>query len=789
MEKLSIKTPVDPQTGLSEAQAASEPKNTVTKKHGQTVQDIIRSNVFTFFNLVNVILAGLVIATGSYKNMMFMIIVVLNILIGIIQEIRSKKVLDKLAFLHQDHAKVIRQSRELSLPLDEIVLNDILILESGNEIPCDGVLVQGTVLVNESPLTGESDAVDKKTGDSLYSGCFVTAGRCRMQVVSVGDQTWAQKIMQEAGKVKQYPSQLRDSLKKIIQFSSMILFPMGALLFLKSFFVEHMFWKEAVLSSVAAMVGMIPEGLIILTSVALALASMKLARKKVLVQELYCIETLARVDVLCLDKTGTITKGTMKVNDLVVWDEKTDAPAAAGAEAEKQLQQTLSNVYGSLEDDNATAKALREYVQNIPPTQKATRVFPFSSASKCAGAVFEDRTLLIGAYSFVFDREDPRVLSVISDYAGQGLRVLCLAEGPAMDRLQKGDYRLLGLVVIEDVIRPDAPEILSYFKKQGVDIKIISGDNPQTVASIARRAGVEGKWLDMGSVSQEEIPQAVQEYSIFGRVTPQQKKEMVLALKGQGKTVAMTGDGVNDVMALKEADCSIAMGTGTQAARSVASLILLEDQFSALPSILGQGRQVINNIQRTASLFLVKTLFSFGLSLLTLFILPAYPFEPVQLTLISGMGTGIPSFVLTLEPNQNKITGRFLISVLSRAFPGAVSMITIVLLLRICSLFVPMDHNTFSALCTILAGINALWILYFVCVPFTLMRRCLLICMCLFFAGALILFPDLFGMVMPNLEQWCIVGVIGVCIPFWLRKLQSFNWQGLLSRWKFLQTD
>lgn len=788
MEKLTIQTPVNLQTGLDSAQVQQEPRNVVTIRHGQTVGQIIRNNIFTFFNLVNVILAGLVIATGSYKNMMFMGVVTLNILIGIIQQIRSKRVLDQLAFLHQDHASVVRSGQTLSIPLDQIVLNDILILESGNEIPCDGVVVQGSVLVNESPLTGESDSVDKHQGDSLYSGCYVTAGKCRMQVVRVGDETYTQKIMKEAGRVRRYPSQLRDSLNRIIQFSSVILFPLGALLFAKAFFIKHIAWQEAVLSAVAAMVGMIPEGLIILTSVALALASMKLARQKVLVQELYCIETLARVDMLCLDKTGTITEGTMKVDSVLVWSNE-DVPAAhPSAEQEMALKQVIANVYHTLEDDNPTAKAMREFVSTIPANEKAVKVFPFSSVNKCAGAVFSQETILIGAYSFVFEKEDPRVLSVISDYASKGLRVLCVAKGPVMETLQKGDYQLLGLLVIQDVIRPDASKILSYFKKQDVQIRIISGDNPQTVAAIAKRVGVDGKWIDMASVSDDQIPEAVAQGTIFGRVTPEQKKLMVLALKKQGHTVAMTGDGVNDVMALKEADCSIAMGTGTQAARSVSSLVLLEDQFSALPSILNQGRQVINNIQRTASLFLVKTLFSVGLSLLTLFFLSAYPFEPIQLTLISGIGTGIPSFVLTLEPNQERITGHFLPNVLGNALPGALSMILIVIVLRIYNLFFPMDHDTFSALCTILAGINSLWILYGVCQPLTIMRCWLLGSMCVFFAGALVLFPGIFGMIMPNLGQWIFIVLATLCIPFVQRYLKSFGWQKMLMKWKFLQT-
>lgn len=773
MEPIILKEHTSLSEGLTDGQAAQRKANSQVMRPSKTIPVIIFQHIFTYFNIINFILFGLVLFTGSLQNTLFMGIVLSNLIIGLVQEIRSKRVLDKLALLHQQKYAVLRNGQWVTLDMDKIVQGDILRVEAGMQIPCDGVIVKGECQVNESLLTGESDALDKKPDDSVYAGCYLVSGRMEMQAVLVGQDSYMASILDETRKERRYPSQLRDSLNSIITFCSWIIFPAGLLLFARLFWVNHQPLNGAILSTVASMVGMIPEGLIILTSIALASASLKLAKIEVLVQELYCIENLARVDTLCLDKTGTITSGSMKVVRLIPAQEIT----------EEQCKEDLATLYSALEDDNVTARAIRKWTDTKAASLQAQRLFPFSSSAKCSGAVIENRTLIAGAYSFVFSKEDPQVLAQISELAKQGMRVLVLAQAPVLDKLEKGDWTLLGLVVIEDEIRPDAPEILSYFKKQDVDLKVISGDNPETVEAIARRAGLKGKSIDMSRVSDAQIAQAVEECTIFGRVTPFQKKLMVEALQQQGHTVAMTGDGVNDVMALRQADCSIAMGSGSQAARSVASLVLLEDQFSALPDVVIQGRRVINNIQRTASLFLVKTLFSFGLTLLTIFWMQIYPFVPIQLTLTSFISTGFPGFVLTFEKNSDRVRGNFLVSVLSRAVPGALALICSIsaaYVVHLCGWF-GMDDSAYRTVCTILAGLNGLGVLYTVCRPLSPLRTLLLCSMGFIFAGALILLGGLFMTVELNWLQLLIAAAL--CAMDWvlLWAAGQADWHKLLG--------
>lgn len=772
MEALKIEVPTSIENGLTQEQAAHAIKNEIEQKTTKSYKSIFLEHIFTFFNILNFVLAALVIYTGSWRNLLFMGTVLCNMVIGLVQEIRAKQTLDKLSLLHQDQTEAIRDGKTEKIPIDRIALNDILVLYPGDEVPCDVVVVKGSCQANESMLTGESDAIDKQIGDSLYSGSFITAGKVWVQAVRVGTSTYAASVLHTAKRNKRYPSQLRDALNMIIKICTIILIPAGILLFIRSFFISHYTLNDSIISCTAAMIGMIPEGLVILTSIALAVSSMKLAKEKVLVQELYCIETLARVDVLCLDKTGTITQGTMRV----------DTVEPLHDESIREIGQILADFYASSEDDNVTAQAIREYVAEIVPRHKSSQVFPFSSTEKCSGAVFGDTTWLIGAAGFILDHVPEEVESRIQSYARQGIRVLLLARAPRMEKLQKGNYEPVALIGIQDVMRPNVHQTLSYFEKQDVQIKIISGDMPETVAAIAARAGIQGKWIDMSAVHDGDLQQIVDTYTIFGRVTPEQKKDMILALKAQGHTVAMTGDGVNDVMALKEADCSIAMGSGTQAARSIASLVLLENQFNAMPSILLEGRRVINNIQRTASLFLVKTLFSFGISLLTVFWLSIYPFEPIQLTLISSLGVGIPAFILTLEPNYDRVSGSFLANVLGRAIPGALSVITAVIVTKLLQPLLQADGLAFSSICTWLAGMNSLWVLYMICNPMTRLRQILLITMTAGFLGAIVFLPQVFYMTRPDWLQLLYIAVMGTAIPYYLRFLRRANWPGILER-------
>ena len=728
-------------------------KNTVEAIISKSYREIIQQHVFTLFNGINVILAIFVFFTGSYRNMLFMITVILNMLIGLFQEIRSKHMLDKLSLLNQAKIHVLKDNQEVEVYIQDVEEKDILVLHAGDEICCDGHILSGNIECNESMLTGESDAIYKKENDTLLSGSFVVSGKCYMMADKVGQDTYSYSILKHAKRFKRYPSQLRDSIDTIIKWCTYILIPLGCALFIKQLIKTN--YTTATLNTVAAVVGMIPEGLVFLTSVALAISSFKLAKQDVLVQELYCIEILARTDTLCLDKTGTLTQGKLSV---------------CHVEALEKVDGIIGDMMQALPDDNATAVALRTYF-NKQNHNKVISFVPFSSQRKYSSVTFEDGEYKLGAYSYIAKNKSIRVEKQIEEYTKQAMRVVVL---------MKNDF-VLAYICLRDELRPDAKDTLNFFKKQGVDIKLISGDDPKTVQALAKKAGFESESIDMSCV--QDVESVVDSYSIFGRVTPEQKKELVLALKKRNKTVAMTGDGVNDVMALKEADCSIAMGSGSQACKSVASLVLLENQMNALPVILYQGRCVINNIQRTASLFLVKTLFSIGLSLLTLVCLKNYPFKPIQLTLISALATGIPSFILTLEPNGSIVKGDFLKNVFSKAIPGAVCVILSVIGVSIVGHFVPVSSSQYSTMCTILAGVNALVVLIRVCVPMTTLRKILVIVMCSIFLCAMVLFKHFFYIV--NLTWYQVVYVvINIClipyilnvVSFWVKyKIRNFK--------------
>lgn len=728
-------------------------KNTVEPIISKSYREIIQQHVFTLFNGINVILAIFVFFTGSYRNMLFMITVILNMLIGLFQEIRSKHMLDKLSLLNQSKIHILKDNQEVEVYIQDVEEKDILVLHAGDEICCDGHILSGNIECNESMLTGESDAIYKKENDTLLSGSFVVSGKCYMMANKVGQDTYSYSILKHAKRFKRYPSQLRDSIDTIIKWCTYILIPLGCTLFIKQLIKTN--YTTATLNTVAAVVGMIPEGLVFLTSVALAISSFKLAKQDVLVQELYCIETLARTDTLCLDKTGTLTQGKLSV---------------CHVEALEKVDGIIGDMMQALPDDNATAVALRTYF-NKQNHNKVISFVPFSSQRKYSSVTFEDGEYKLGAYSYIAKNKSIRVEKQIEEYTKQAMRVVVL---------MKNDF-VLAYICLRDELRSDAKDTLNFFKKQGVDIKLISGDDPKTVQALAKKAGFESESIDMSCV--QDVESVVDSYSIFGRVTPEQKKELVLALKKRNKTVAMTGDGVNDVMALKEADCSIAMGSGSQACKNVASLVLLENQMNALPVILYQGRCVINNIQRTASLFLVKTLFSIGLSLLTLVCLKNYPFKPIQLTLISALATGIPSFILTLEPNGSIVKGDFLKNVFSKAIPGAVCVILSVIGVSIVGHFVPVSSSQYSTMCTILAGVNALVVLIRVCVPMTILRKILVIVMCSIFLCAMVLFKHFFYIV--NLTWYQVVYVvINIClipyilnvVSFWVKhKIRNFK--------------
>ncbi len=774
MKPLELLTPTSLKTGLTSDQVKQAPRNHIDSNPQKTIGQMAFEEFFSFFNIVNYILAAIVLYTGSYRNLLFMIIVLSNTVIGLYQKIHSRRILNKLALLHAHKYQVLRNGRWEAVESDDICQGDIIRLSAGVQIPCDGVIRQGECQVNESPLTGESDALDRIEGGSLYGGCFIVSGTCLMQAVEVGSAQYMATIIKEARREKQYPSQLRDVLNSIIKFCTIILFPAGILLFCKLFFYSGVELNTALLNTTASMVGMIPEGLIILTSTALATAAVKMARKAVLIHELYCIENLARVDTLCLDKTGTITSGKMNVVKYI----------PLNGQSEEQMKQDLANVFGSLEDDNMTAQAIRRSLYPLLPTEKSTVRFPFSSTWKSSGAVFGDTTLIVGAYSFIFEKTDPKVLAQIEQYAAQGLRVLVLAKTGPIEKLARGNYTLCGLILIEDELRPDAKEILDYFKTQDVDLKIISGDMVTTVAAIAHKAGVDGNAVDMSKVADDQIGEVVAHNSIFGRVSPTQKMLMVKALQKQGRTVGMTGDGVNDVMALKQADCSIAMGSGAQAAMAVASLVLLQDQFAVLPQIVAEGRCVINNIQRTASLFLVKTIFSFLLTVLTVIWMQAYPFVPIQLTFVSAIGTGIPAFILTFENDISRPKSNFLVSVLSRAIPGALAISCGISILYCIVQYGPMNVNLeqYQTMCTLLAVINAIGVLYMICRPLSFLRLLVLILSIAMAVGGMLFFPTMFFLYQLSWQADLLVFAIGAGQVYLLYQLWQVHWSKYLNR-------
>lgn len=634
----------------------------------KSIKRIIVENTCTLFNLMNLLLAIAVLAVGSYKNVLFILIIILNTLISTIQEIHSKRIVDRLSIVSQTKVKAIRDGEQKQVEINEIVLDDVLKFQTGNQIVTDCTILEGEVEVNESFITGESNLISKKEGDLLLSGSFIVSGSCISKVEHIGEENYTYKISSGAKYVKKVNSEIMKSLNQIVKTVSIVIIPLGLILFFHQMQINDGNLKMSVVSSVAAMIGMIPEGLILLTSTVLAVSVIRLSRNKVLVQELYCIETLARVDTLCLDKTGTITEGKMEVKDII----------PISVEKEK-MEVMLSALAQYSSDHNSTIEAIRERFKKEVNDRVKNQV-PFSSQKKWSGISFEEiGSLVMGAPEFVLKEKVGEYSQMIEKYScDYRLLVLAISKENFEEKELPKNLEVIGFILILDKIRDEAKTILEYFKEQGVCLKIISGDNPLTVSKIAKHAGLDhyDDYIDMTKLGQNEnLEEIVQKYTIFGRVTPTQKKDLVVALKNMGHTVAMTGDGVNDVLALKEADCSIAMASGSDAARNVSELVLLDSNFEAMPKIVAEGRKTINNIERSASLFLAKTMYATILAILFVFISWPYPFMPIQLSLISVVTIGIPSFALALEPNKERIKGHFLINVISRSMPASITVV------------------------------------------------------------------------------------------------------------------
>ena len=818
-------------TGLTDEQVnariAEGKVNADENPNTRTYKQIVRENTLTFFNFLNLVLLVLVLLVGSYKNAFFVCIIIINTLIGIAQEIRAKKTIDKLAILTARKSVVIREGQKWTVPTEELVLDDVVCLKTGDQVPADARILEGSLEVNESLLTGESDNLPKNEGDELFSGSFVTSGEACCQIIHVGKDNYAAQITSEAKEFKRHNSELKNSLNAILKVISIIIVPLGALLFYKQYYIVGDTFRDSVVSMVAGVLGMIPEGLVLLTSVALTLGALVLAHKKTLVQELYCIETLARVDTLCLDKTGTITEGTMCVERVEPYvstgrteTAATEPESAESPEAEEQVQVAetdrnvaavtenvvseadegqvaadpafmeeidviMGNMMYVLKDQNATIDALRK---RFPAKQDMTpeHVIPFSSDRKYSGVVFEEKgTYLMGAAQFLFPEDNEELTEKCQAYAEEGLRVLVLAhssQNAEGTELPEG-LEPLALMLLTDVIREEAPDTLAFFDSQEVDLKVISGDDPVTVAAIARRAGLKNadSYVDATTLTtEEELQDAVAQYSVFGRVTPQQKKAMVQALQSQGHTVAMTGDGVNDVLALKEADCSIAMAQGSDAAKNIANVVLLDSNFASMPHIVNQGRRVVNNIRTAASMFLIKTMFSVMLSLLTIFFGNAYPFEPIQMSLISACAVGIPTFLLAQENNYEKIDHTFLRHVFINAFPAAITITSCVFAVMLVCQNVYHSMAMLNTACVLVTGWNYMAALKTVYAPLNTYRKVIIYGMQFIFFAAAVIFQKLlslgsldFGMIILVFILMTFAPVLIDVITVWLKGIYA----------------
>ena len=714
-----IETTAD--TGLTQAQVKERMEkgwsNAPVDSPSKTTKEIIISNVFTYFNLIFLVIAVLLLLVGAFRDLTFLPVIICNTLIGIIQEIRSKKVLDKLSVLNAPKATVVREGKLQTIPAEKAVLDDVVKFQAGNQICADATVIDGEVQVNESLLTGESDEITKKPGDTLMSGSFVVSGSCLGRLEQVGADSYISKLTKATKEGEQ--SEMIRSLDKLVQIVGFLIIPIGIVLFGQQYLLGDSSIKTSMQAMVAAIIGMIPEGLYLLASVALVVSVMRLATKKVLVHDMKCIETLARVNVLCVDKTGTITENTMKVHDVVSLEpyEKEELPP---------LKELLGDFAHAMSKDNITMAAMQEYFTQ-GSGQVATSVTSFSSAFKYSSVTFHTTSYVLGAPEFVL-RDDYEIYKeTIESYGSEGYRVLVFGryEGTPDGKALTEAVVPYGLVLLANPIRKEAWETFQYFADQGVDIKVISGDNPVTVSKVASQAGIANadNYIDASQLkTPDDIKQAVLKYTVFGRVTPDQKRQFVRALKEAGKTVAMTGDGVNDVLALKDADCSIAMASGSDAAAQASQLVLLESNFSCMPSVVLEGRRVVNNIERSASLFLVKNIFSFLLSLFSMAFMITYPLEPSQISMVAMFTIGIPAFLLAMEPNKKMIEGHFLTNVLLKALPAGLTDVLIVGFLTVFGQTFGMSNEEISTAATLLLAIVGLMILFKISKPMNVFR-------------------------------------------------------------------
>ena len=733
--------------------------NTVSTVKTKSISRIFYDNICTVFNFINILLCVILFLIGSYKNMLFVMVVVFNTIIGIVQEIRSKISVDKLTILTDSKIEAMRSGERVRLSKDELVPDDIIILSRGNQVPADCTVVDGECMANESLLTGESDLIEKKEGGELLSGSFIAAGSCFCRVTRVGSDSYAAKLNNEAKYIKKNNSQILRSFKFIINICTAIIFPIGILMFVMKYFVQHQELVPTVESTVGALVGMIPSGMVLLSSTVLAVSVIRLSQKKVLVNEMHCIETLARVDVICLDKTGTLTSEEMRVQDVIGF-----------ASSENEIKTALASLAAASDDMNATLTAIDEYCSGIEPIDSVSYV-PFSSEKKWSGGSFvNDKTYIIGAAEFVFSDEEKyaQVFDRISEIKDT-VRILVLASSDKILSTSSplpDDLRPMALVLIKDELRANVVDTVNFFKDQGVALKVISGDSVKTVRDIAADAGICGaeNAVDMSTITtDEELKKAAVRCSVFGRVTPAQKKKLIIALKENGHKVAMTGDGVNDVLALKEADCSVAMASGSEAARNVSQLVLVNNDFACMPQVVAEGRRSINNIERSSSLYLVKTMYSIILAVFFLFFHLVYPFQPIQLSLISAMTVGFPSFVLALQPNKNIVRGNFTFNIIARAAPAAFCVAINIITAAALSSALGISPGEVSTAAVYITALTGIMLIVRLSIPLNTLRACMLAVSCAGLMIAFVFFSGFFMLIELSANAWIMLGTAALC--------------------------
>lgn len=729
-------------TGLTDEEVRQRVEEGLTNRADistdKTTKEIVISNVFTYFNLIFLVITILLIMVGSFRNLTFLPIIIGNTVIGIVQEIRAKKTLEKMSLLNAPRADVIRNGSVKQISTEELVKDDVILLTAGKQICADAVVISGNIQVNESLLTGEADEVEKTEGSTLMSGSFVVSGECYARLEKVGNESYISKLSLEAKSMGgKEQSEMIRSINLIVKWVGIVIIPIGLILFWQSHFVNGESITKSVTSTVAAIIGMIPEGLYLLTTVALALSTMKLARKKVLLHDMKSIETLARVDVLCVDKTGTITEPDMKLKEIFLC-KNSGADGTQTALTLDELKSLILDYANASVDNNATMLALKAYAADTLTNntsalhRTAVSQQAFSSSLKYGSVTFSDGTYLLGAPEFIMHEGFARIEKEIIPYADKGDRVLLFAryDGENVENGINGSVTPLGFVALANPIRENAVKTFEYFKSQGVAIKVISGDNPRTVSRIAIQAGIESaeSFVDAATLDTEDkIADAVNKYTVFGRVTPKQKKQLVKALQAKGHTVAMTGDGVNDILAMKDADCSVAMASGSEAAAQAAQVVLLDSDFAHMPDVVYEGRRVVNNIQRSASLFLVKNIFSLLLSLFSVILMVTYPLEPAQVSLISMFTIGVPGFLLALEQNKDRIKGRFITNVMLKALPGGLTDVIAVGALVVCGEVFCISDASIGTIATLVLSVVGFMILFKISEPLNGMKYAVII--------------------------------------------------------------